>query len=168
MTFAPVIQHAVFWGLIFSAVFFVFVVVVLKINPEIMIKDYPPDIRAKYGAISERGRKQRILFGSISLLVMVAVIAAACRGLHALTAGDVSFRIAFVHAAVMLTVFNVIDWLIIDWLVFVRFQPKFAVLPGTEGMAGYRDYFFHFRGFLIGIPITLVGAAVVAAINSSV
>jgi hypothetical protein len=38
------------------------------------------------------------------------------------------------------------------------------VLPGTEGMAGYRNYGFHFRGFLIGIPIVLAGSVLCAVI----
>jgi hypothetical protein len=33
-------------------------------------------------------------------------------------------------------------------------------------MAGYRDYRFHFRGFLIGIPIVLAGSALCAGIAS--
>jgi hypothetical protein len=31
-------------------------------------------------------------------------------------------------------------------------KPKFMILPGT-GMAGYRDYKFHFRKFLNGIVL---------------
>jgi len=41
-----------------------------------------------------------------------------------------------------------------------RSQPRFIVLlPGTEGMAGYRDYRFHFRRFLHGIPAVALGSA---------
>ena len=42
-------------------------------------------------------------------------------------------------------------------LIFCTFTPAFAVLPGTEGMAGYKNYAMHFRGFLIG---TLFSAGV--------
>lgn len=41
---------------------------------------------------------------------------------------------------------------------------RFAILPGTEGMAGYLSYWFHFRGFLIGIPMVLLVSALLAAI----
>jgi hypothetical protein len=54
----------------------------------------------------------------------------------------------------------VLDWGLVYW------QPRFVVLPGTEGMAGYGSYWFHFRGFLIGIPIVLLGSALLAAIVS--
>jgi hypothetical protein len=40
------------------------------------------------------------------------------------------------------------------------------VLPGTEGMAGYGSYWFHLRGFLMGVPIVLAASALFAAIVS--
>jgi hypothetical protein len=66
----------------------------------------------------------------------------------------------------MFSVFNVLDWLVLDWLL-VWFQPHFVVLPGTEGMAGYRSYWFHFRGFLIGILLTVLGSLLIAPIAAA-
>jgi hypothetical protein len=54
--------------------------------------------------------------------------------------------------------FNLIDLLVLDWLVFNTLQPKFVILPGTDGMAGYKDYLFHLRGFLIGTMICVIAA----------
>ena len=56
------------------------------------------------------------------------------------------FGTAFLSAFVVLVVFNLVDRLILDWLVFCPLTPRFVVLPGTEGMAGYKDYRMHFRG----------------------
>jgi hypothetical protein len=36
------------------------------------------------------------------------------------------------------------------------------VLPGTEGMAGYRDYRFHFLGFLKGLRFNAVVGLLIA------
>jgi tetrahydromethanopterin S-methyltransferase subunit B len=58
----------------------------------------------------------------------------------------------------------VFDLLILDWLMFCTWTPQFVVLPGTEGMAGYKDYGLHFRGFLIGLLIVAVISAIVTAI----
>jgi hypothetical protein len=77
----------------------------------------------------------------------------------------VTFAAAFAHFAIMFGTFNLLDWLVLD-RGLVHWQPRFAVLPGTEGMAGYGDYWFHFRGFLIGIPIVLAGSALCAAVVS--
>jgi hypothetical protein len=38
------------------------------------------------------------------------------------------------------------------------------VLPGTEGMAGYRDYRFHFIGFLKGLGFCVVGGLVISVL----
>jgi hypothetical protein len=42
------------------------------------------------------------------------------------------------------------------------------VLPGTQGMAGYRDYRFHFVGFLKGLGFCLFGGLVIAALWAGV
>jgi hypothetical protein len=76
-----------------------------------------------------------------------------------------TFTSAFAYFTIMFGTFNVLDCVVLDWAL-VYWQPRFVVLPGTEGMAGYRSYWFHFRGFLIGIPLFLVGSAFAAGIVS--
>lgn len=44
---------------------------------------------------------------------------------------------------------NVIDVVIVDWLIFVAIQPDWVVLPGTSGLAGYDDYWFHFEASVL-------------------
>lgn len=61
-------------------------------------------------------------------------------------------------------VFNLFDLLVLDWLIMVRIQPKFIILPGTEGMKIYNDYSFHFRGFLKGTVLTFLTSLVIAGI----
>lgn len=56
------------------------------------------------------------------------------------------------------------DLLIPDWLIFVAIQPKFIILPGTEGAKGYRDYGFHFRAFLKGSLGALIASLIIAGI----
>ena len=63
----------------------------------------------------------------------------------------------------MLSVFNVVDLLVLDWPL-VAIVPGFMVLPGTEGSAGYKDYWFHFRGFLIGTVLILVASGLMAGV----
>jgi len=61
------------------------------------------------------------------------------------------------------SVFNVVDLLLLDWPL-VAIAPRFIVLSGTEGSAGYKDYWFHFRGFLVGAVLILGVSAAVAAV----
>ena len=161
----PIVTHALEFGLVLSAVLFGLLLVVLRANPEIMLNDYPPDIRARWGPMSERTKRQRVFVAVAFLAVILGVVAWSFESFPAVVARDVTFAAAFVHFAIMFGTFNLLDWLVLD-LGLVHWQPRFVVLPGTEGMAGYGDYWFHFRGFLIGIPIVLVGSALCAAVVS--
>ena len=161
----PIVTHALEFGLVLSAVLFGLLLVVLRANPEIMLNDYPPDIRAKWGPMSERTKRQRVLVAIGFLAVILGVVAWSFESFPVVVARDVTFAAAFVHFAIMFGTFNLLDWLVLD-LGLVHWQPRFVVLPGTEGMAGYGNHWFHFRGFLIGIPIVLAGSALCAAVVS--
>ena len=161
----PIVTHALEFGLALSVMLFALLLVVLRANPEIMLDDYPPDVRAQWGPMTERTRRQRALVAGAFLLVILCVVVWSLKSLPAVLPGDVTFAAAFAHFTIMFGTVNVLDWLVLDWGL-VYWQPRFVVLPGTEGMAGYRNYWFHFRGFLIGIPVVLAGSALFAAIVS--
>jgi hypothetical protein len=61
-------------------------------------------------------------------------------------------------------VVNLFDWLILDWLICCIWTPSFAVIPGTAGFAGYKDYGIDFRGFLIGTAISIVLGIIIGVI----
>jgi hypothetical protein len=79
-----------------------------------------------------------------------------------------SFLTAFINSALIFLFFAAWDLLILDWLVFVTIQPDFVVIPGTEGLAGYKDYWFHFRVSFLGwtqwISI-LIGGLIMAGLS---
>jgi hypothetical protein len=161
-----IVANALAFGAILSAALFGLILLVLKANPEIMLNDYPPDVRRKWGPMSDRAKRQRVPVVLLVLAVIVAIVTWSTRSLAELAEGDVTFQAASVHFLVMFGTFNVLDWLALDWPL-VYWQPRFIVLPGTEGMAGYRSYWFHFRGFLIGCLIVSVGSILAAAIVSA-
>lgn len=162
MNFWPIISHALVYGVILSGVMFTLVLGLVRVNPEIMLNDYPPDIQAKYGPMSERSRRQRLPVGLVFSAILFGIVTASFMKVRADAGNDIAFLPALVHLIVLFSVFNLLDWLVLDWLIVVAICPRFIVLPGTEGLAGYKDYGFHFRGFLIGMLITLVTSAVVA------
>jgi hypothetical protein len=164
MSLWPIISHALLFGVMLSAVLFTLVLVVGRVNPEIMLKDYPPDIQAKYGPMSERSKRQRIPLAIVFFAIILGIVTWSFQGIGSNQEGDILFAAAFVHLFVMFSVFNLLDWLVLDWLISVKIRPGFMILPGTEGLAGYADYGFHFRGFLIGIVITLFISLLLAVI----
>jgi hypothetical protein len=157
-----IVIHALVSGLALSITLGALVLTVFRANAEIMLNDYPPDIRAKWGPMTARTIRQRWFAAGLFLIAILAVVAWSLATLPTPAARDLTFASAFAHFAIMFGTFNAFDWLVID-CGLVYWQPRFVVLPGTEGMAGYRDYRFHFRGFLIGVPVVLLGSALAAA-----
>ena len=162
MTLSPIILHALLYGVLLCGVLFPLVLGVVWLNPEIMLNDYPPDIQAKYGPMSERSKRQRIPVSILVIAVMLGIVILSFQGVRRDPEGDLTFFPVFLHLLVMFSAFNLLDWLVLDWLIVVTIRPRFMILPGTEGLAGYGDYWIHFRGFLIGIVITLITSLLVA------
>jgi hypothetical protein len=160
-----ILAHAFAFGLVLSVVVGALLLAVLRTNAEILLHDYPPDIRAKWGPMTSRTRRQRVPVVCGFLAAILTVVAWSLATLPTDAARELTFASAFAHFAVMFGTFNAFDWLVID-CALVYWRPRFIVLPGTEGMAGYRNYWFHFRGFVLGIPVVAVGSAVAAAMVS--
>lgn len=54
-------------------------------------------------------------------------------------------------------------------MLFVWIRPRFLILPGTEGMAGYDNYAFHWTAFLRGsagvVVVSVITASLVSALS---
>jgi hypothetical protein len=156
--------NALLYGAVLSGVLIVIMATSVFIAPDMWVGDYPPDIKEKYGPMSPAARQSRLYITVPFFLVMLVLPILALFRLERLTGEPVDFVSAFLTVFLILLIFNLFDLLILDWLVFVTLQPKVMVLPGTEGMAGYRDYRFHFIGFLKGIGFCIFGGLLVAGI----
>ena len=140
--------------------------VLAKIDLAMWVNDFPPDVRERFGPMSPESRRRGYLLG---LPAMAAGLAIAIVGTMRAGGGEpLGFGESFAHMFVVMTVFNLVDLIVLDWLIFVRLRPSFLVLPGTEGCAGYDDDAFHFIAFLKGTVLITVLSAVVAAILSVV
>jgi hypothetical protein len=163
MDLSLLLPHSLRYGALLSAGLSALILGSLYANAEMWLADYPPDIREKYGPMSERTKKQRTLFTIPFVLFLVGVVALSIVRLGDVL-GDVTFTAVFLHTFIMLELFNLVDLLIIDWLVLGLMRPKFAILPGTEGMAGYNSYGFAFQGFVKGTIGLFIGALLIAAL----
>jgi hypothetical protein len=154
---------ALVYGLVLSLILTVLVVVSGFIALDMFVGDYPPDVKQRYGPMSPRAARLRPY---VAALLFTAVLVIPMLGLFALQADleYVPFLPALVFSIINLLVFNLFDLIILDWLLFCTIQPRAMVLPGTEGMAGYRDYRFHFIGFLKGLGFSAVGGLLIAAL----
>lgn len=161
------IVHALIWGLILSAYMTTAIFALARIDLAMWLNDYPPDIRERYGPMSPESRRRGLLLGVPAMAIGLAVAVGGTLRASAGAAGPLGFGGLFLHLFVVLSVFNAIDLVVLDWLVFVRIRPRFLVLPGTEDCAGYDDDAFHLRAFLKGTALITVLSALVAGVLSA-
>ena len=119
-------------------------------NPRLMLQDYPPAIKEIVPPKTEQERRLSTWLGLPFILVLFIFPIYATFVFRNLTGGDQGFLPLWLYAFGIAFAFNLWDWLVLDWLVFCTITPKRFVIPGSEGHPAYKDYFFHFRGFLIG------------------
>jgi len=133
-------------------------------NPRLFLQDYPAEIQAKVPPKTQREKRLSLVVGipfMVLLLAMPFISTLTLKGQHG---GAIEFLPLFLHAFGVIFIFNLVDLLLLDWLIFCYFTPSFFVIPGTEGMAAYQDYGYHFRASLIGTGLSVVGGLVIAGI----
>jgi hypothetical protein len=150
-------------GAVLSVLATLFILVSLYVNPRIWLQDYPEGIQAAVPPKTEAEKRLSLIFGIPFLLVLFSVPLISTITLKHKADGHFAFSSLFLNAAGVAFTFNLIDWLLLDWLMFCAITPKFVIIPGTEGMQEYKDYFFHFRGFLTGTVFSAVAGLVIAS-----
>ena len=159
------LQHSLFYGAILSVMMSItFLTLGMVVNPEVWVDDYPPDIKEKFGPMSAKAQKIKRIVGIPVFLLIFGIVGWAMVQWAGTHAEPMTFMEAFLSSFLILMFFNLVDLLILDWLLFVTIQPRPIILPGTEGMAGYKDYAFHFYGFLKGVMISAIMSVIVAGV----
>ena len=159
------ITTALIEGLIWSVLWIIYVYIIVTKFPWMMLHDYPKDIQ-EASTLAEPDDKQnrsaRIFSAAGSLIIFAVII---LFGIFKFKSGNESFLNIFLFVFVIAMMWNVIDLLVMDWLIICRITPKWVVLEGPEGCKGYKDYLYHFKGFLIGCVYTTVMAVVIAGVD---
>ena len=151
-------------GLLLSIISSFIIIISLFINPRTFLQDYPKDIQAKVPPKTPSEKRLSLLLGIPFLLALLFVPLISTLLLKQQNGETSTFIALFLNAFGIVFIFNLVDWLLLDWLMFCTITPKFLIIPGTEGMPGYKEYGFHFRGFLIGTVLSLVFALIIASI----
>jgi hypothetical protein len=148
-------------GALLSVVASTYLLVLLRFTPRIFVRHYPKEIREMVPPKSEKERRLSILLG----LLIGAPLASALLWRTA-TLGSHSFRELFAYAFGVLFIFNLVDLLILDWLIVCWFKPRWVIIPGTEHIVIRNPYLHHFKGFLIGtLGLVFVGLAIAALLR---
>jgi len=160
------IRKIVLDGAILSFIASLLLIVSLRHNPRVWLQDYPEAIQDRVPPKTGREKRLSLIFGIPFLVLLVAVPFISTLALKRQDGGDVSFLQLFLNAFGVAFAFNLVDLLLLDWLMFCTITPKFVVISGTEGMEGYKDYSYHFRASMIGTVLSVVAGLVIAGIVS--
>jgi uncharacterized membrane protein (DUF485 family) len=141
------IKEAIVHGLVWAAMWSALVLFLLIQFPASMLSDYPKEIQ-EVAHVPELNKKQYRFAACVSWIVIFAYyIFAVLLTFHETQA---SYLAAAVFSCIVFMMWNIVDLLILDWLMFCTIQPKFMVLPGSEGHPQYKNYRFHFFAFCKG------------------
>lgn len=164
------LQLSVLYGLILSVVMSAIILASLYINPEMWLHDAPPEVQAKHGPMSETAKRQRVWLASSMFVVLIGSVALSIVQLIGIAGTQLTFLKLFVHLFVMLMFFNVVDLLVIDWLIVERIRPGRLASSRLGALMTERYDWFHFQGFLKGTAgitiVSLVLAAVIVGLRS--
>lgn len=155
------ILSAIIYVIFFSS----FTLLTLRINPRIWLHDYPEEIQKIVQPKNEKEKnKTKIL--SIHFLIIFVGFPLGMTFLVTLQNNEIiSFLDYLTHFLIILQLANLIDLLILDWLIFCKITPRFIVIPGSEGHSGYKNYKFHLIAFFKGIIISGVVSIMFALVS---
>lgn len=153
-------------GSIVTVLSALYVLGIMRFAPRLFLNknDVPGDILAAVPPRTEKEKQLSILV-SLPLLVFLFVLPVwSAVSLKTQASGPVSFGALYLHILAIVMMFNLFDLVVLDWLILNTWTPRFAVIPGTEGMAGYKDKMFHLRAHVKALPGVMVGALILTII----
>ena len=159
------IGTAIIEGLIWSVLWIIYVYIIVKCFPWQMLHDYPKDIQeaASLKEPTKKQNKDAKIFSAIGALVIFGALL--FFGIFQFRRESTSFLTLFGFIFIIAMMWNVVDLLVMDWLVICTITPKWVVIEGTDGCSGYKDYRYHFNGFLIGCVYTAIMAVIFTGID---
>jgi len=148
-------------GALLSAVASTYLLALLRFNPRIFLGHYPKEIRRVVPPRSDKEKRISLLLGLI-----IAAPATSTLVWRTSILESHSFWDRFAYAFGVLFIFNLVDLLILDWLIVCWLQPRWIILPGTEHITIPNPYLHHLKEFLLGTAGLVVAGLAIAALLS--
>lgn len=146
--------------LIYAVIFSTFTLTTLFINPRIWLQDYPDRIKKIVPLKTKKEKKQTVVLSVFFIFIFIGYPIITLL----LYENSVTFFGLILHFFTLFQFSNLIDLLILDWIIFCTITPKRIIIPETTVEDGYKDYRFHFIAFLKGIVITTFAALVLSGL----
>lgn len=164
MNWGLLIRESLFLGLLLSTILTIMIIISFLINKEMWLKDYPEDVKAKWGPISTQANRQRTVFAVFFFLVLIGTMVYDVFRLESVLGMQPSFMAIFTSIVIVLALFNLVDAILIDWFILQVLWPGLAELPGTEGMPGYKDMRRWLKDLIKGFVLAPIAGLLVASI----
>lgn len=161
---ATFLSHSLIYGTLLSGVLTILVLGSLYINPEMWLRDAPRDVQEKHGPMSARAKRQRAWLMLAFAITIIGVVGVSTYQLSVIVGGPLTFLMIFAHLWIMFMLFNLVDLLLIDWLIVEIIRPAFIVESGLGQLMAKRNYWHHFQGFLKGSVGILVVSLLLAGV----
>ena len=158
---------ALITGGVMSALLTALILISLAKAPRIWIQDMPKAMQSVVTPLTDEEKRQRLWWGvAFFAVALILPFGAAFR--YEATRQPFTFVEAFAFLWLVAMVFNLVDLVLIDWLIVVRWHPSWTVMPQAEHLNHLNTYGYHFKAFLkgtVGIAVVaLLGALIVALI----
>jgi len=159
----PNITKILIDGGILTFLICIYLTAVIKYNPRFALKDLPKDIQDAVPSLSKKEKRIAILLSVPFFGLLIAIPFISTQQVEALHEG-ISFLSLFLHASGILFIVHVLELLIMDLLVYCTLTPKFIIIPGTEGLPGYKNYWHQIRAHLRGLPLIFILGLAIAGV----
>jgi hypothetical protein len=137
----------------------------LYYNARLWLHDYPKEMQAVVPPHTPQEKRDLRIFSTLFFGVLIAFTVYSLAQFRA-TYGS-SFLMTYAHIAIVFHIFNLVDALILDYLILTLMKPKFAILPGTEGMLYlYNNPRMHIGNYLKGFILITIASLPIAFIAS--
>lgn len=134
-------------------------------NPRLWMQDYPEPIRARMAPLTPAEKRDRGLLTVPFLGILLVVPLVSTYLVFQANGGTLSFLTAYLHIFLLLSMFNLFDAVVIDWLFIVVMKPKAVMVPEAAGLEyTMSDRRMHLVNFLKGVAFCLVFSAPLALV----
>lgn len=151
-------------GAVLALIASAWVMSALRYNPRLFLRHYPKEIREAAPPMTDAERKTSKLVGLpfIALLLGFPIYSAITfDGSHP----EANFLAKAVHGFGVSMVFNVVDFVVLDFLWLGALRPRWAMIPGTEAVTFRFNTADNVRGFFSGTILALIIGLVAATIT---
>jgi hypothetical protein len=131
-------------------------VLMLYFKPRMALSDYPEDVKAAVPPRTKEELRAGIILSIPLLILFITYPLYSVWRVEFISGNELTYWMAFAVIFGEYFMVSMFDLIVLDLLMFYTWTPKFLVLPGTEGFAGYKDYRPHVKAQLTAGNIMLV------------